>query len=89
LGKKGSQDGEFISICGIAVYFSDVYVTDSIKCDIQKFTNWQLVDSELMKCLGSGAGNSFHSLPSSSLPVALDVIPPHCLKKNGTFAFIH
>ena len=34
-------------------------------------------------------GISFHSLPSSSLPPAFGVLPPHCLKKNGTFAATH
>ncbi len=29
-------------------------------------------------------GISDHSRPSSTLPPAFDVLPPHCLKKNGT-----
>ena len=31
-------------------------------------------------------GMSSHNLPSSSLPPAFGVRPPHCLKKNGTLA---
>jgi hypothetical protein len=31
-----------------------------------------------------GSGISSHVLPSSSRPVLFFLVPPHCLKKNGT-----
>ena len=39
--------------------------------------------------LSTEPGKSLHDLPSNSLPPALDVMPPHCLKKNGTFCSRH
>ena len=33
---------------------------------------------------GRGSGISSHVLPSSSRPVVFFLVPPHCLKKNGT-----
>ena len=45
--------------------------------------------SGLALCLGGGVGNWLHSLPSSSRPADFGVLPPHCLKKNGTPAPTH
>src|SRR5262245_52598661 len=40
-------------------------------------------------CPSPLAGISSHVRPSSSRPVRLLTVPPHCLKKNGTLARTH
>src|SRR6266568_2342125 len=77
---------------GVQVTAEDEMLDLSMGFDCPAGFGWRCHDGYYPRALSAGrliVGIPFQIFPSSRRPPAFGVIPPHCLKKNGTLATMH